>query len=95
MSSPSINILCWNVRGLNNQARISLVQQTLLSTTCHLVCLQETKLTTVDQNLAFSLGGFNLRNFAHNPAEGTRGGILLLWNGEYIEVEGVLNWPSA
>lgn len=86
MNEPSINIICWNVCDLNSQARKAIVHKTFTSTTCHLVCLQETKLSNVEQNLAGYLGGYNLRSFAHKPTEGTRGGVLLLWNNEYIDV---------
>lgn len=90
MDGPNISIFCWNVRGLNTQARKDAVRETLTSTTSHLACLQETKLTQVDQSLADFLGGPNLRSFAFKPDEGTRGGILLLWNDDFIEVTNVL-----
>lgn len=64
MNGPNINILCWNVRSLNTLARRTTVHETLTSTTCHLACLQETKLNNIDQTLACYLEGFNLHSFA-------------------------------
>lgn len=56
MNGPNINIICWNVCGLNTPARRTTVHETLTLTTCHLVCLQETKLSNIDQTLACYLG---------------------------------------
>lgn len=57
MIGPNINIIWWNVRGLNTQARRAIVRETLASTTCHLAYLQETKISNMDQNLADYLEG--------------------------------------
>lgn len=89
MNDPNLNVICWNVRGLNTPARRTTVHETLSSTTCHLACLQEMKLQVVDQELAYYLGGHRLHNFAQRPASGTRGSILLLWNDDHIAVEDI------
>ena len=87
MLGPILNILCWNVRGLNDQARKDTV--TLAQTTCHIACLQETKLDFIDHHLAAYIGGSRLRSFAHRPAIGTRGGILLLWNEDFVTIANI------
>jgi len=78
--SSDLCTLSWNVRGLNSPARCLAVHETLKSTACHIACLQETKLQNCDSALANFLGGYRLNNFAHKPALGTRGGIIILWN---------------
>jgi hypothetical protein len=65
------------------------VYETINATPCHLVCLQETKLSVIDQPLAAFLGAYNLNCFAYKPAIGTRGGILLLWNDLEVDVSNV------
>ena len=83
------SILCWNVRGLNLQARRDAVRVMISTTTCHLACLQETKLSTVDRSIVTALGGPKLNKFSFKPAEGisgTRGGILLLWDSDLLEL---------
>lgn len=91
MTGPDLNIICWNVRGLNTPARRTTVQETLTttttltSTTGHLACLQETILEMIDQTLALYLGGHNLCSYAQKPAVGIGGRILLLWNDDFIE----------
>jgi exonuclease III len=67
------------VRGLNNQDRYATVHETMASSTCHIMCLQETKLEAISMFDA-SYFGENSLSFAKQPAIGTRGGILLLWD---------------
>lgn len=85
----NLDIVCWNVRGLNSVARCARTNQLLSSTPCHLACLQETKLAKVDSHLAAFLGGFRLDSFAFKPANGTKGGILLLWNNNLLDLQDI------
>jgi exonuclease III len=89
MIESIINILGWNVRGLNDQDRQDAVHETIASSTCHIVCLQETKLASVSQAEACYIGGFRLKSFAERPATGTRGGILLLWDEDVVRITNV------
>ena len=84
-----MKILNWNVRGLNCPNRRATIRETVAATPCHLVCLQETKLEHVDPFMASSLGGQRLKGFAQRPATGTRGGILLLWDEDLVEVKDI------
>ena len=98
MHEQPINTLSWNVRGLNCPDRRATVKATIEGTSCHLACLQETKLSSIDMFIAASTGGNRLRGFAQRPAEGTRGGILLLWDQGLLEVSDIATssyCPSA
>jgi exonuclease III len=88
--SDNINFLSWNVRGLNDPDRQATVHEIIASSSCHLVCLQETKLCNVDQFTAAFLGGYRLKSFAQRPALGTRGGILLLWDDAALHVTNIV-----
>jgi len=82
-----MDILCWNVRGLNRQDRKDVVHQIVAATRCHIACLQESKLSSLDQQTAAYMGGFRLRSFVFKPATGvlgTRDGIVVLWNDDSI-----------
>jgi hypothetical protein len=35
------------------------------------------------------LGGYRLKNFAFKPAQGVRGGILILWDSDYITLRDI------
>ena len=59
-------------------ARCLAVHETIAANTCHIACLQETKLQHLDDGLACFLGAYRLNCFAYKPALGTRGGILIL-----------------
>ena len=89
MHDQDLSILNWNVRGLNCPNRRATIRETVAATPCHLVCLQETKLEHVDPFMASSLGGQRLKGFAQRPATGTRGGILLLWDEDLVEVKDI------
>ena len=81
-----LSFLCWNVRGLNDPDRQTVVNDLVASSSCHIACLQETKLQNVDQFTAAYLGGGRLRGYAQRPALGTRGGILLLWDENFVNI---------
>ena len=89
MLDQNISILCWNVRGLNCPERTATVHETIATSSCHLVCLQETKLQVIDSFIATYLGGYRLKNFAYKPADGTKGGILLLWDDNVVYISNV------
>jgi hypothetical protein len=73
MLEQAINFLGWNVRGLNDQDRKDTVHETIAASSCHIVCLQETKLESISSFDAAYIGGYKLRGFAERPALGTRG----------------------
>ena len=87
--NESLSVLNWNVSGLNSPNRHATVHETIAGTPCNLVCLQETKLSEVNPFIASFLGGQRLKNFAKKPAHGTKGGILLLWNEDYIKLDNI------
>ena len=89
MTEPFINIVDWNTRGLNDQARKDTVLAMFASTPCHIACLQETKLDFIDHATAAYIGGHRLRSFAHRPAIGTRGGILFLWDDDHVSLTNI------
>lgn len=87
--NESLSILNWNVRGLNCPNRRATIHETIAATPCNLVCLQEMKLATIDQFTTSFLGGQRLKSFAMKPADGTKGGILLLWNEDHLKVDNI------
>jgi hypothetical protein len=87
MIGPNADILCWNVRGLNRRDGKDIVHQTIAATKHHIACLQESKLSTLDQHTAAYLGDFRLHNFVIKLATGVFvmcGGIVILWNDDSI-----------
>jgi exonuclease III len=74
-------ILIWNVRGLNKIDRRNAVRDVILSSNADIVCLQETKVANLTQQVLLSVFGTVYDNFVALPAVGTRGGVLVAWKG--------------
>ena len=74
-------ILIWNVRGLNKIDRCNAVRDVILSSNADIVCLQETKVAILTQQVLLSVFGTVYDNFVALPAVGTRGGVLVAWKG--------------
>jgi hypothetical protein len=90
MSQHNCKILSWNVRGLNEVDRRDSVQELVRDTGSTIVCLQETKLTTIDDATILRTWGQNfLNNIAVLPANGSRGGILLAASNDFFSLSQV------
>lgn len=72
-------VLCWNVRGLNNPAKRKAVREFVCSLKCNLVCFQETKMNVMDHFIVMQCLGPSFDGFAYLPSHETRGGIQ--WRG--------------
>lgn len=94
MSNACTNwsVLCWNVRGLNSEARQRAVRQKLDESLCVVACFQETKCASFDFRSIRSFCPKRFDSFAFSPCEGASGGILIVWNssvfwGTVIEIQ--------
>jgi hypothetical protein len=74
--AEQLKILNWNVRGLNSPVRREVVRQMVQAYNPILVCLQETKLVVINQQIVSDTLGQRFDGFHVLPAVGTRGGIL-------------------
>ena len=84
-------VLCWNVRGVNSDARQRDVRQKLDESNCVIACFQETKCDSFDFRSVRSFCPKRLDSFAFSPSVGASGGILVVWNssifwGTVIEI---------
>jgi len=50
----------------------------------HTVCLQETKLSQIDDRLSLEILGQSCWRLEYLPADETRGGIAIAWNRDFI-----------
>jgi len=78
-----IKILSWNVRGLNDSRKRSTIKSLLMKWRADIVCLQETKIEDWSQQLVNSLWGNRWASWAELQANGTRGGIIILWDKRF------------
>ena len=73
-------IITWNVRGLNEGTKRLQVRNLLHSWKADLVCLQETKLHTVNRKLIQSIWRCRHMDWLCQDSNGASGGILLMWD---------------
>ena len=90
MAQHNCRLLNWNVRGLNEGARQDTVNELVRDTGATIVCLQETKLQSMDQGAVSRTVGPKFANsFAILPAAQTRGGILLAVNEDFFDLSDI------
>jgi len=75
-----VKILTWNVRGLNNEASKNLVKTSLQKWKADVICLQETKVNKGVERVAFQLWPSRWMRCGFMVADGSKGGILLMWD---------------
>ena len=75
-----VKIISWNVRGVNNLEKRKFIRNFIRTQRVDLVCLQETKIQGMNKALVHSIGVGRFLDWKASDAEGTAGGILLLWD---------------
>jgi hypothetical protein len=87
MSAKDCNLLCWNVRGLNDGAKRASIKSQILATGATIVCLQETKISDRNQSLLVDTVGADIAaNVASLPSVGVCGGILIAASERFFTV---------
>ncbi|KAK2975216.1 hypothetical protein RJ640_003115 [Escallonia rubra] len=71
-----LNIISWNVRGLNKQSKRASIAATIRSWKADIICLQESKLNVVDSFIISSLWHGRDIQWDYNPAIGTAGAFI-------------------
>jgi len=81
-----MNIISWNIRGLNGRSKQKMLREMILAETLDIVLLQETKCTSEDMDrilpYCWKKGGV-----ASVDATGTAGGLAILWNTNVVLME--------
>ena len=80
-----LRILSWNVWGINNPHKREREKFWLRQWWCDIVCLQETKLDTLDKRVIRSVWGNPYVDWEVLDAVGTAGEVLLLWDKRIVE----------
>ena len=81
-----IKILSWNVRGMNGPDKRKVIKSFLRTHRVDLVCLQETKVQEMNNDMVRGLGVGRFLTWKALNAEGSVGGILLLWDNSRISL---------
>uniref|UniRef100_A0ACD5ZEV6 Uncharacterized protein n=1 Tax=Avena sativa TaxID=4498 RepID=A0ACD5ZEV6_AVESA len=81
-----MKIVSRNVRGLGDVDKNAIVLKLLCDSGAQLICLQETKLQSIDM---FKLREFlphKYTSYVYQPADGTAGGTLIAWSEKSYEI---------
>ena len=80
--NEQLSVLNSNVRGLNDGAKRASVRAFIERTGSSIVCIQETKLSTFCDADRVEIAGPRYDGHAVLHAEGTRGGVLMMWKSD-------------
>ena len=82
----SLQLLSWNVRGLNNPQKREVCKNLPKEWKCDVVCYQETKLSSLNSSVVRSLWGSPFLDWIALDAINTVGGVLLVWDKRVYEI---------
>ena len=91
MSYNAMEMVCWNVRGLNSPAKPKALREFVGSIHTAIICILETKLEVVDQFVIMQCLGPSYDGFAYLPALATRGGIFVAWDSSKASITNTMN----
>ena len=80
----SWNVLCWNIRGMNTDAKLLSLRQTIEDNGFQVACVQETKKDTFQISDIRKFAPKILDSFAYAPSIGASGGILMIWMSSFF-----------
>lgn len=84
--SHNWNILCWNIRGINSEAKWDALRNKIDESASSIICLQETKKESFDSLFLRKFAPRHLDKFDYIPSVGASGGILVAWAGSIFMV---------
>lgn len=93
MNCKSCNILCWNVRGINSDDKWRAIHDTISSSNCDIVCLQETNREHFDHSYLRKFCPRRLDKFVYQPSVGASGGLIVIWNSSSYQGNVVFTMP--
>ncbi|XP_073355144.1 uncharacterized protein [Aegilops tauschii subsp. strangulata] len=79
-----MEMVCWNVRGLNSPAKKDALRELADSMKVAIWCILETKLVHVDTYIIMRCLGPAYDGFAYLPSSDTRGGIFIAWDSSQV-----------
>ena len=81
----TLQLLSWNVRGLNNPRKREVRKNLLKDWKCNIVCFQETKVSSINGVFVWSLWGCPFTDWTVLDAMQSSGGVLLIWDKRVFE----------
>lgn len=79
------NILSWNVRGINSQAKRDDLRDKITESACSIVCIQETKREQFDLVYIRKFCNRSFNKFVYSQSHGASGGLITIWKGHLFD----------
>jgi exonuclease III len=77
MNCRAWNVLCWNIRGLNNRDKWNSIRNKIEESCANIFCLQETKREVIDLQFIHNFAPKRFDGFDFSPSVGAFWGILV------------------
>ena len=78
--NKSWNVLSWNIRGINSDAKLLAIRNAIDTSGCSVLCIQETKRESFDLAFIKTFCPKRFDKFVFAPSVGASGGIIVIWN---------------
>jgi hypothetical protein len=95
MINRAWNVLCWNIRGLNDKDKWDSIRNKIEESCANIFCLQETKREAIDLQFIRNFAPKRFDNFDFSPSVGASGGILVCWASNHFSGSTVEKHPFA
>lgn len=83
-----LKILSWNVWGLNDLSKRRIISAVIRRQKPHVICLQETKMESVEKAVVDSVGGNKWVDWDYIGAIGAARGVLVMWDSRTFSLLG-------
>lgn len=91
MLCNALELVCLNMRGLNNPAKRKALREFVDSVRVAIICILETKLEVVDQYVILQCMRPNYDGFTYLPTSDTRVGIFVVWDSTQVQLTNFFN----
>lgn len=89
-NNRNIKILFWNIRGINSQFKWDALRDKISESSCHIICIQETKRECFDPFYIKKFCPRSFDKFAFSPSIGASGGLITIWNNNLFDANVIL-----
>jgi len=81
-----MKVLSYNARGLGGGEKRVEVRRLIREKYLRVVCIQETKLSVVNDHVIKAVWGDNLCGYSFQPSAGASGGLVTVWDSTSVDV---------
>jgi exonuclease III len=90
-----MKIISYNARGLGGGEKRVEIRRLVQEKSPYMVCIQETKLSTVDDFLIKSIWGDDSGGYSYQSSVGASGGLVTMWDKSLIDVRSSMSFDHV